>query len=634
LDCVWIASDDEQLTEMVLEMLPRPLGHRVLTGASELPSEPCDLLVVDRSGLMRLQAALRARKESEHPTFFPVLLAEASEGSEGTLADGIDEVVRVPGSQDEMALRIGGLLRTRQLSRALADSEERFRLVARATNDALWDWNVIDDTAWWSDSYYERVGCSRSTVPSFEAWVSLIHPDDRAEVTAGFRAAIERGDETWRNRYRHRMADGSYGYVLDRGYTEFGADGKPVRMVGALMDITESTRVDAARALLVDASERLAASLDYDTAITTVAQLPCPNFADWCVVHLVDDSGIVSRSAAAPSATPPLHPVHPPPDLIASLVRGMRPLVFSRTDECIRSGWIPSEVQAAKAMLVPLVTNSRVVGVMGLVSTSGERRFDDADVALAMQLGHRGAAALENARLYRQAQAAIRARDEFISIAAHEMKTPIATLSGYAQLLQNLSAPPEKLTSILRVVDRQCGRLNRMVQRLLEISRLEMGQFTLHLASWDLATLANGSVERMRLISPRHTLAVEVESPLRVCIDPDRIEEVITNLLENAVKFSPDGGEISVRASCQGTDAVIAVHDGGIGISPERLPRLFERFYRAHSNTTEDYGGLGIGLWVCREIVSRHGGRIWCEQPAARGTVFKFSLPIDKSGEE
>jgi PAS domain S-box-containing protein len=217
------------------------------------------------------------------------------------------------------------------------------------------------------------------------------------------------------------------------------------------------------------------------------------------------------------------------------------------------------------------------------------------------------------------------AREEFLATAAHELKTPLAVVKAYAQLMKRRGQGDP---SALLVIERQTDRLARIVQQLLEVSRFRSGVgVELRRERFDLGDLATDVAGRMRAVTVD---AVRVERPdaIPVLGDPDRIAQVMLNLLENAIRFSPLGGEVAIAVRREDRDAVVSVRDHGVGIPAERQDRIFERFYRAHAGTSQDYGGLGLGLDVSREIVARHGGRMWFESEQGEGSTFSFSLPL------
>lgn len=215
-------------------------------------------------------------------------------------------------------------------------------------------------------------------------------------------------------------------------------------------------------------------------------------------------------------------------------------------------------------------------------------------------------------------------RDEFLSTAAHEFKTPLAVVKAYAQLM---SRREPEAAQALGVIERQVDRLSRLVQQMLDASRIRLDGGQGRVERFDLSKLADEIVGAMRRAAPRHALRVQADGPAPVVGDRDRIGRVLTCLVDNAVRFSPSGGDVEARVRAVGGEVTVAVRDHGVGIPPERQGQMFERFYRAHSGTQQDYGGLGVGLDLAREIVHRHGGRIWFESAPGDGSTFHFSLP-------
>jgi PAS domain S-box-containing protein len=215
-------------------------------------------------------------------------------------------------------------------------------------------------------------------------------------------------------------------------------------------------------------------------------------------------------------------------------------------------------------------------------------------------------------------------RDEFLSTAAHEFKTPLAVIKAYAQLMRRRDAAEEQALS---VIERQVDRLSRLVQQMLDASRLRLDGSGGRLERFDLSALVAEIVDEMRRGAPHHALRVRAEGPAPVLGDRDRIGRVLTCLVDNAVRFSPEGGDVEARIEAREREVTVAVRDHGVGIPEERQGQLFERFYRAHAGTPHDYGGLGVGLDLAREIVERHGGRIWFESAPGDGSTFHFSLP-------
>jgi two-component system phosphate regulon sensor histidine kinase PhoR len=223
-----------------------------------------------------------------------------------------------------------------------------------------------------------------------------------------------------------------------------------------------------------------------------------------------------------------------------------------------------------------------------------------------------------------------RMRDEFLSVAAHELRTPITTIKGYAQLLDRWTpgGHEPREGKAFKILNHQSDRLSELVQDLLEVSRLQLGRLELRRQRFELGGLVGEVIERMRGVSSLHRFVLHQQGPILVDADLDRIDQVLTNLFDNAIKYSPDGGDIEATVGVREGLAVVSVRDQGMGIPRERQGQLFERFYRAHAGLGTDRGGMGIGLHLSEQILQRHGGRIWFESEEGKGSMFAFSLAL------
>jgi signal transduction histidine kinase len=290
------------------------------------------------------------------------------------------------------------------------------------------------------------------------------------------------------------------------------------------------------------------------------------------------------------------------------------------------------EIGFRSAMIVPLRVGERLLGAIILATDESGRRYGQDDMALATDLASRAALAIENTRLYQDAQAAIRTRDDFLSIAAHELKTPVTGMVGYSQLLQRRVEQEAMLNArdrqALRVIGEQAKRLSALVGTLLDVSRIETGHFTLDCQPVDLCALVQQVLEEIQPTLEQHTLTYTgPDVSLRIDGDAMRLEQVLQNLVQNAIKYSPDGSPIMVRVERQGDQATIAVSDRGIGIPPDAQAHLFERFFRA-PNVGRSSIGVGIGLYVVKQIVDRHNGTIDVESAEGLGSTFTVRLPL------
>ncbi len=253
------------------------------------------------------------------------------------------------------------------------------------------------------------------------------------------------------------------------------------------------------------------------------------------------------------------------------------------------------------------------------------------DITVRKRLEKERAHLLQEQLARAQAEAAVKERDEFMALASHELKTPIATLSATAQLLQRQlsrqgALEPDQLNRALVRLNEQSHRMARLVDHLLDVSSINSGKLILHLEKIDLRKLAEQVVASCQLTTSRHAITLRCPELLEAVVDPIRIEQVLVNLLENAIKYSPDGGPIDVELSTPRPNEIqIAVRDHGLGIPMDRRDRLFERFYRVH--TDGQIAGLGLGLFITQHIVELHHGHISVDAPTDGGSLFVVTLP-------
>jgi PAS domain S-box-containing protein len=219
-----------------------------------------------------------------------------------------------------------------------------------------------------------------------------------------------------------------------------------------------------------------------------------------------------------------------------------------------------------------------------------------------------------------------RLKDQFCAVAAHELRTPLAIVdAGLRSLERRGEQPGEPDGCTLARIRRGVERIGRLVTDLLDMSELQLGRFVIHREPVDLRDLVRGAVAKAA--SPPGRIHVRARTPVVVSADHLRISQVLTNLLSNAVKFSPGGGDIEIELERREAEAVVSVRDHGVGIPTRSQPRVFERFFCAHADTPYDFGGIGLGLYLSKEFVASHGGRIWCESTEGVGSTFSFSLP-------
>ncbi|MBK9713397.1 MAG: PAS domain S-box protein [Kouleothrix sp.] len=434
--------------------------------------------------------------------------------------------------------------------------------------------------------------------------------------------------------------------VSSRG-AQVGADRM---LLSIIRDISERKQAERRQHFLADASSVLAGSLDYEVTLQSITRLAVPAIADWCAVHMVESDGTIRRLAVAhvdpdkqalASGRPERYALEPGAQhIVPQVVRSGQPELYREVPDqlLVDSARDEEHLQLLRLlgfgsyMCVPMHHRGRVLGTITLVTARSGRRYGLEDLALAEELAHRAAIAIDNARLYREAQDAIRLRDQFLSIASHELKTPLTSLFGNAQMLQRRASREgdfdERHLRALNVIADQAGRLNKMIAALLDISRIQMGQLSIERAPVDLAALADRVVSEVQPLLEDHAIDCQAAAGLQIEGDELRLEQVLQNLIQNAIKYSPAGGTIRVRAERCGDQACLSVADQGIGIPADALPNLFQRFYRAANVDEQHISGMGVGLYVVREIVTLHGGQVAVASEEGQGSTFTIRLPL------
>ena len=298
---------------------------------------------------------------------------------------------------------------------------------------------------------------------------------------------------------------------------------------------------------------------------------------------------------------------------------------------------IAAPMKLASLLILPLRTRREMIGALVIAANDPDRAMTDDKLPLAEVLAERAALAIENAKLYteqvearRKVEDLSRLKDEFLSIASHELRTPVTSIKGYTQLAKMLIKENDLTTSeeYLDIALDQIDRMSRLILELLDVSRIETGRLEIRREEIPWSQFVRDVVHRHHTAVSDRRFHVSVPNMGKIVTgDRDRLEQVLGNLLENAVKYSPDGSDITVTVDDKGDSLLTAVCDRGIGIPADELGQVFERFHRGRQVSSTNYGGLGLGLYITKQIVERHGGSIWVESKEGQGTTFYFMLP-------
>ena len=413
-----------------------------------------------------------------------------------------------------------------------------------------------------------------------------------------------------------------------------------------LRDITERKQYEKTQRFLAEAGAALAASLDVETTLQTVMGVIVPDLADWCVIYTRSD-GRIERSALAhrdPQMERRLRdlilgqPVTNPRNPVNSVLDTGHPVLMPTMTE-IESvsmadneqyGELLREVAPKSLIIVPMAARSEVTGAISLISTT-TRRFGEEDLALAEDVARRAALALDNARLYQTSQAAINARDDVLAVVSHDLGNPLSAIRiGTTLLLSNVPAEERETGGWKHIVGirNSAEQMERLIKDLLEVKRIEAGQLSIEKGRVAVAPMIAEAIELLTPIAEgkRVSLVPKVNSAVSaVYADRERLLQTFSNLVGNAVKFTPEGGEVRIMAAPLQENVLFTVADSGIGLSPEDAAHIFDRYWQADKKR-RGRQGLGLGLVIVKGIVEAHGGRVWVDSEVGRGTDVHFTI--------
>jgi signal transduction histidine kinase len=412
-------------------------------------------------------------------------------------------------------------------------------------------------------------------------------------------------------------------------------------------DISAQKVLEQNLQFLAQASKVLTSSLDYEQTLQMVTSLAVPHIADWCAVDMLSGSDTVELLALAhvdPAKVRWARELRErePVDLSApgglgNVLRTCRSefhpeisedmiVAAARDEETLE---LIRSIGFSSVMIVPLVIEEQAIGAITFVAAESNRKFVPADLAMAEELASRAVLAIQNARLYRTSQQAVALRDDFIDVASHELKTPVTSLKVFAEVLQRQAEKrgDEGTARSLARMNAQIDRLSGLIANLLDVSRVDSDRLEHRPSEVALCELIEEVVGVMQETSPRHLISIEGTAHAPIFGDRERLGQVFTNLIANAVKYSPNADQVVLRIGGTDVSVTVDVEDFGIGISPADQARIFDRFYRVSSPREMTFPGLGIGLYISSQIVKRHGGTLAVRSNGRQGSVFRVTLP-------
>lgn len=477
---------------------------------------------------------------------------------------------------------------------ALRDRERQLSHAQAVAHLGSWEWDLATGRVSWSDEQYRLFGYQPGAVaPSLGLVTARIHPDDRAAHAAAVQAGI-RGEHPLNLRFRVVHPDGRTLYLHTRGEVENDEAGRPVRFFGTSQDVTALETVaqalrgsDERYRRLVEAAGDIIYEIDVEGRFTYA------NPATLRVLGYATADVIGRRYTEL--MRPDYHPVAA--EFYRRQFREELPSTYFEFPAVTRGGdevWLGQVVQLVRSA-------DQVAGLHAVARDISARREVD------------------------------RMKGEFISVVSHELRTPLTSIRGSLGLLGSgrLGALPERGQRLVDIAIQNTDRLIRLINDILDVERLESGLIEMHRRNTSLAALLDGAVGAVSGFAESAAVALEVDAPgeLGLYVDPDRIIQVLTNLLANAVKFSLRGSAVRVRVARTAAGTEIRVEDRGRGIPADKLELVFARFHQVDSSDAREKGGTGLGLAIARSIVKHHGGRMWVESRVGAGSTFAFVLP-------
>ncbi len=612
--------DDHSSNLLALEAILEPLGQELVKATSGeealkflLQRDFAVILMdVQMPGLDGFQTAALIKQRERTRTipiiFLTALSRDAAHIFKGYAHGAVDyllkpfdpEILRSKVSvfvdlflKEQQLQRQAALLRQKEREALERQNELRYRRLLDSLPECMWAARA-DGTMYYANQVWRSYTGRENGDLSLELFLEDVHPTERDAMRAVWDAAVKQGARQERE-FRLRRKDGVWRWHLARAVPERDENGRMAGIIAVATDIDDKKRTEDALARFkatLDATLDCVLMFEPEKLTLTYANAGAARQLDVAVEELLGGSILKVESGVDEEGFR---------RLLAPLLSGTLPSQTYTTTHRRRGG---SEVPVE-------------VVLQYVAAGEGQGRF----ICVARDVTER-----------QRAEAALRmaneAKDAFLAAASHELRTPLAAAKGHAHLAmlklggQTENGPGKSLT----IINRQIDRMTKLVEELLDISRLQAGRLSLELERFDMAGLVRETCERMSVLAQAHPLRVDAPEKLEGLWDRGRLDQVLTNLLSNAIRYSPDGGEVAVRLVEEDAGVHLMVKDRGVGIPPEKQGLIFERFGRAHGSK---YGGLGLGLTISQGIVEQHGGRIWVESRgvAGEGSTFHVWLP-------
>ncbi|MFP5384914.1 MAG: PAS domain S-box protein [Bacteriovoracia bacterium] len=542
-------------------------------------------------------------------------------------------------------------------------AEDNFKLVSDRLSMAvkvgkigIWEWRPGHNKVFWDETLESIYGYKPGTFTGeINDYTNSIHPEDREKLWETV-AEAQKLKRPYILEHRIIRADGEIRWIHCSGTTFYDEAGTPILMMGTAMDITDKKISALDQKFLSEVSEILSSSFNFLETLQTAAEYASEFFCDGCFIDQLTPEGEIKRIVVSSHDESikdriiHLHqkfPLRHDPDhpLFKSLFTGktayfentmeMGPLLREKFgDEYLEE---VSRINYQSTIVVRLKGRENLLGTMTFFTVkNGKHKFDSRHKYLAEELGYRTSMAIENSLLFLNSQEAIKSRDEFLSIASHELKTPLTSLFLQNQMrkreLDKGNSSLLEESNIRKMIDadeRQLKRINRLIDDMLDIARIRAQRLSIQKENFEFCSFVSDVIERFRaqMEASGCDLSLILADPVYINADIYRLEQVVVNLLTNAMKYGA-GRPVRIEVVTSSRKLTLKIHDNGPGISPVDLERIFLRFERAVHG--REISGLGLGLYISRKIVEEHEGALFATSAPGKGATFIMDLPLSQ----